>query len=415
VYHFRQSLPYSPQIWLLFWGTLFGSLGMSLVWPFLTIYIREQLDIPLSQITPLFTLQAVTGLAAATLISPLMDLVGRKGPMIAGTIASALTMIAMSRAGSYAAWAVLLPAYAVVNAAFRIGSYTMAADLVEPEHRARVYALLRTGDNVGIALGPALGGFLVAVAYRLSYYAAAVTQLGLALGVFLLLTETLARAQDDTPLHTAGLGYGPLLRDRPFLVIWGLYVLVNIAGAMVFTLLGVYVKEHYGIPENRYGFIIGTNAVMVVLLQYGVTRTSTRYPPLAVIVAGSLFYAAGMGGFALSRGFVAFLAAMVLFTLGELLLVPTATALVANIAPPAMRARYMGIFTLTFRVSAGIGPVLGGLLNDLIAPSATWYGGMAACLVAAAGYGWLVRHDITRPDQTPVLESKTVGDSSLTS
>jgi MFS family permease len=76
---------------------------------------------------------------------------------------------------------------------------------------------------------------------------------------------------------------------------------------------------------------------------------------------------------------------------GELLLVPTATALVANIAPPEMRARYIGVFSLSFRVAAGIGPVLGGLLSDHLAPVATWYGGMAVCLAAAGGFFALAR------------------------
>jgi MFS family permease len=118
-----------------------------------------------------------------------------------------------------------------------------------------------------------------------------------------------------------------------------------------------------------------------------------------------------MGGFAISRSFAGFLAGMVIMTAGELLLVPTATALVAGIAPEGMRARYMGAFSLSFRIGAGIGPVLGGVLNDAIAPSATWYGSMAACLVAAAGF-WLTRQTISvrQPTAEPApLHAQTTG------
>src|SRR5690554_2600949 len=149
---------FSFQLWLLFWGTLLSSSGQSLVWPFLTINIREQLGVPLTTITLLFTVQSIAGFAATTILGPLMDRIGRKGPKIVGLIASSAVLFLMSRAASLTAWSVLLPAYGVVNAVFRICSYAMVADMIDPERRADVYALLRMGDNVGIAAGPAVGG-----------------------------------------------------------------------------------------------------------------------------------------------------------------------------------------------------------------------------------------------------------------
>ena len=399
---------YSFQLWLLFWGTLLSSSGQSLVWPFLTINIREQLDIPLTTITLLFTAQSIAGFAGTTILGPVMDRIGRKGPMIAGLIGSSAVLFLMSQAATLTAWAVLLPAYGVVNAVFRIGSYAMVADMIDAERRADVYALLRMGDNVGIAVGPAIGGFLVSVAYTLSYYLAAVVQIALAILVALRLAETLPRQNSASGIELIATapasGYGELLRDRPFLALWGLYILVQIATSMVFVLLGVYIKENFGIPENRFGFIIGTNAGMVVLFQYPVTRWASRFLPLRTITLGALVYAAGLLGFGISRAFPSFLLSMVVMTLGEVLLVPTATALAANMAAETMRARYMGVFSLSFRVGAGIGPVVGGLLSDHIAPAATWYGGMLFCLVAAVGFALLGRRQRVAERVTPSAE-----------
>lgn len=407
---FARLRTFSPQIWLLFAGTLLSSTGQALVWPFLTIFIREQLDIPLSRITLLFTLQSIAGFAATATISPLMDRFGRKWLMVIGLVASSAVLIAMSQAATYPQWAALLPLYGVVNAIFRIGSYAMVADLVSAERRAGTYALLRMGDNLGIAVGPALGGFLAAVAYELSYFLAAGVQLALAVFTSAVIAETLPRQSEGPAVMTAfsaggGMGYGPLLRDRAFLAIWGLYILMQIANSMVFVLLGVYVKENYAIAENRFGFIIGANALMVVFFQYAVTRISSRRPPLSTIAAGGVFQAAGLGVFAISRGFAAFLGGMIVFTVGELLLVPTATALVANIAPPQMRARYMGVFSLSFRVGSGIGPVVGGLLNDHIAPAATWYGAMAFCGIAVAGFRLLARRGVEAAQPVAELQA----------
>ena len=143
--------------------------------------------------------------------------------------------------------------------------------------------------------------------------------------------------------------------------------------------------------REALGLIIGTNAVMVVVLAISDHALNAALSPLRVIAAGALLYAVGMGVFALSRNFGSFMLGMIGFTFGELSLVPTATALVANIAPADMRARYMGIFSLSFRIGAGIGPVIGGVLSDTIAPVATWVGGVGVCLVAALGFWLLAR------------------------
>jgi MFS family permease len=136
---------------------------------------------------------------------------------------------------------------------------------------------------------------------------------------------------------------------------------------------------------------------MVVLFQYAVTQASKRYPPPGVLALGAVFYAVGVGSVAWGGGFAAFWLSMVILTIGELLLVPTASTLTAALAPAEMRGRYMGVYNLTWGISYGLGPVIGALLSDRIAPVATWYGGLAFGLAAAAGF--LAMGKRLRPDR----------------
>jgi MFS family permease len=182
-----------------------------------------------------------------------------------------------------------------------------------------------------------------------------------------------------------------VLRDRRFMAFCGLYTLTSIAASIVMVLLPVYAKEQFGLPESRYGFIMATNAAMVVLFQYLVTQQTRRYAPGPVLAVGAVFYGLGAGSVALGAGFPAFWLSMVVLTIGELMMSPTATALTATLAPPDMRGRYMGLFSLTWGVAYGIGPVLGAILSDRVAPVATWYAGLAAGLIAAAGFALLSR------------------------
>ena len=136
-----------------------------------------------------------------------------------------------------------------------------------------------------------------------------------------------------------------------------------------------HAKQNYQIPESLYGWIPTTNALMVVTLQVSVTRITKRYPTLPVLAAGAGFYSIAVASIALGGSFWGFWTGMVIMTIGELILVPTASTYAANLAPPDKRGRYMSIFGLSWRLALGIGPILGGLLNDNLSPKAIWYGG----------------------------------------
>jgi len=389
-----EELGFPRQFWLLFWGMLLNTTGTSMVWPFMTIYLREHLGVSLTTVTLLMTLNSVAGLASVALVGPVVDRVGRKGAMVAGLAAGSAVLAAMSVAGTLPLWAFLMAAQGAVMPLYRVGADAMVADLIPAGRRPNAYALLRMATNLGIAIGPSVGGFVAARSYSLAFCIGAAAMATFALLILLLARETMPGKRSATghqPPAIENRGYGPVLRDRRFISFAGLLTLATIPAAMVMVLLPVYAKEQFGVPENQYGFIMATNAAMVVLFQYAVTQVSKRYRPVRVLALGALLYALGAGSVALGGSFPAFWISMVVLTLGELLLVPTATALTASLAPADMRGRYMGVYNLVWGVSYGTGPVIGGLLSDRIAPVATWIGGLAIGLAAAAGFAAMGR------------------------
>lgn len=386
---------YPRQFWALLLGMLVQSIGGSMVWPFLTILVRERLAVSLTTVTLLFTLNSASGLLATSLAGPAVDRFGRKRAMLLGLAVLALALIGMSTASTLAAWVALMALQGVAGPLYRVGSDAMVADLIEPERRVAAYALIRMSNNLGIAIGPAIGGFVAAVSYRLAFYGAAASTLFFLVLIMLVTRETLgarhARELAASPLQARDASYAPVLRDRWFLAFCGIFIIATIPTALLMMLLAVYAKENFGVPESQYGFIMATNAVMVVLLQVGVTRWSRRRPHLYILALGALLYGLGAGSVALGRGFWAFWLSMVILTFGELLLAPTGTAYAANLAPPDMRGRYMGLYGLTWSAAFGIGPVMGGWLSDHVAPEAIWLYGLAAGLLGMAGFLWLAR------------------------
>jgi len=53
---------YPGQFWLLFWGILLVASASSMFWPFLLIFVRQQLDLPMTTVALLLTVNAAAGL-----------------------------------------------------------------------------------------------------------------------------------------------------------------------------------------------------------------------------------------------------------------------------------------------------------------------------------------------------------------
>jgi MFS family permease len=383
IQHYLRTYP--SQFWLLFWGTLVSFIGMSMIWPFMVIYLGAELGLSLTIITTLISISAVMSLLSSFIAGSIADKIGRKWTMVVSLGVTGLSLVLMIFAHSYGQFAILMALRGAFRPLYRVGSDAMVADLVPPKKRYDAYALTRLSKNVGVAVGPAMGGLMIATSYKITFLAAAITSILFALLIALFTVETLpdAAREIQEKLITTLKTYLTIFQDRVFSSFIFGFTLRQIAGSILWVLLGAYAIDNYGLSENLYGLIPTANAVMVVLLQLYVTRRTSRYRPLAVMAIGTLFYGLGVGSIAFATGFWGFLASMMIVTIGELIVIPTASTYTANRAPETMRGRYMSMLALTMGAGSMVGPLLGGFLNDTFSPSAIWYGGGAAGFLGA--------------------------------
>jgi MFS family permease len=280
----------------------------------------------------------------------------------------------------------------------------MLADMIPSEKRTDAFAINRIANNAAFALGPAIGGFLATRSYDLAFYCAGTGFLTYSLILFFLARETLDKSSRDIDLPMRQTeGYGRVFQDKGYMAFVALLSLGLIAPTMLWILMPVYAKTNYGIPEALYGWIPTTNAVMCVFVQYWVTSITRQHRTLPVLGAGMLIYAMGVGSVALMSSFWGFWLSMVILTFGELTLVPTASKYVADLAPADLRGRYMSVHWLGWGLARTLSPILGGFLNDNIAPRAIWMGGLLIGLTSTLGLFVLSRLSV--PRTTPLPES----------
>lgn len=398
---FAKTGQYPRQFWLLFWGMLLSTIGSSMIWPFLMVYASERLSLPLTQTATLVTLNSTASLIMTFAAGQITDRAGRKIVMVISLLSNAVVYLFFSHAATYTQFAIVMVLLGASNPLYRVGADAMMADLIGPEKRADAYSILRMSNNAGIAIGPAVGGFLAAASPYLAFYIAAT-------GLFLYGLLVLFFARETLPQREAGPevlverwgGYDRVIRDWPFIITVINITFGLITASLMWILLPVYATKVIGIPKQLYGFIPTTNALMVVLLQVLITQWTKRHPPLRMIALGMFFYAIGVGSVALGTGFWGFWMSMVIITIGELIIVPTSSTYVANLAPADMRGRYMSIYGLTWSLSIGIGPLLGGFLSDNFGPPATWIGGLVIGLVSTVIF-FVIERAFYKKDFTP--------------
>jgi len=383
---------YPRQYWLMIAGVIISTAGGSMIWPFMLIYASGKLNLPLSTVATLISINAGTGLASSLLAGALADRIGRKGVMVFSLSMTGIAYFLMMHAQTYLHFVGLMIMIGLSNPMYQVGADAMLADMIPSEKRTDAYTINRIANNAAFAIGPAAGGFLAATSYNLAFLGASSGFLIYSVLLFFLAHETLtpsARQTTHKTPHTGG--FRLVLQDKPFLVFVALISLGLIAPSLLWILMPVYAKTNFGIPENLYGWIPTTNALMCVFIQYFVTLLTRKRPALRVLTVGMLIYALGAGSVALMSSFWGFWLSMVILTFGELTLVPTASKYVADSSPADLRGRYMSVHWLGWGLSRTLAPLIGGFLNDAISPRAIWIGGLLIGLTSTFGLFLLSR------------------------
>ena len=368
---------YPKPFWTLTLATFIDSVGGALIFPFLSLYITSRFQVGMTEVGILFGLYSAASIFGSGLGGALADRMGRKSMVLSGLVISALSSLSIAFVPSIE-WFYLLVIF--VGLFSNLGGparQAMVADLVRPEKRAQGYSILRVIINLSITIGPAIGGLLAAQSYLLLFVSDASISILVAMFLLRALPETRPMSREksgeEESLFQTFKGYGRVLRDRFYLTFIFGGILLMLVYMQMNTTLPVYLRDVHQISERGYGLILSLNAGMVVLFQFWVTRRVDHRPPMLMMALGTAFYVVGFSMYGFTSVYPLFLLAMVIITIGEMIVAPVAQALVARMAPEDMRGRYMAIYGYTFTVASMTGPFLAGLVIDNFDPRILWY------------------------------------------
>ena len=371
------------QFWLLTAGTFVYLIGVEMCYPFQTIFLNERLGISMTVVGLILGISLLAGLPMQIVGGAVADRFGRRPVLVVAILASMTLYVGMGLTASIPLIVALIAFEAAFGwAQYLIASNAMIADLSPLERRAEAFSISRVALNAGMIVGPLLAAPLIAKdpSFRTPFVVA-----GLICGVFLIMVLTLfkesrpaATSQSPAGLAETLRGYGQVLRDRRFLL-FGLLALLPLYGfGQIWVSTPIMLGEVQGVSAQSWALMMALYAACTAILQYPVIKLVRHHDHMLLMAASSLCIGLGMGGTAYAP-WPWTIVFIVVVSLGVVLLVPIGSTIVSELAPVALRGRYMGAWTLVYMGGYALGPLLGGWMLDALGPRG------AFVVIAAAG------------------------------
>jgi len=346
-----RSLP--GPVWILCAGSFVNRFG-SFVAVFLVLYLREK-GYSIAEAGFVVSLYGAGNVAAAAVGGLVADRLGRRNAIAISMFSSAATLLALSQVDEIALIGALTVLAGLTGEMYRPASAALLADLVPAGQRLPAFALNRLAINLGFAAGPAIAGLLADRSFTYLFVGDALTSIVFGVLALAALPEGVRTRRGD---ERRGEGIRTIARDRAFLF----FLVSSILGAFVYfqanATFPLQITES-GFSNADYGLLISLNGLAIVVLELPLTSITQRTPTIPTLALGSLLVGLGFALNAWAETLAAFAVTVFIWTIGEIVYAPVASAYVADIAPTHLRGRYQGAWDLTWGLAFMLGPGLG--------------------------------------------------------
>ena len=382
--HAPEALP--SELWFVQLGVFLNYLGWGAVMPFEVIYLHEVRGFSLGIAGVVVGILTGLAVVAAPVSGPLIDRYGARTIAAIAGISLAIGYVGLAFAQSPEQAFLAAGAAGIGNGGLLPSQSALMAALAPPRLRHRVTATSRVASNLGAAAGATIGGAVAAhglAGFVSLFIANAVTYL---LYVAILIA---AVRREVRPEQRPG-GYRLLLSDRAFIHLALTNVAVLAVGWGIFTwIVPPFARSQVGASTSLVGLLLGANAVTVVVGQIPVARLSEGKRRVVTMATGSWIFAVAcllVVGSALvgtPYSYVLLFAAVIAVGLGECFHTTVLMPLTADLAPAALRGRYMAAMGLSWWLGLALAPSLGGQLLSA-SPVGTMLCAAAVAIGAAA-------------------------------
>jgi MFS family permease len=351
--------------------TLSGSIAGGMLWVFVGVWAITRLDASNVQLAFGFLGGAISAAVGGYLGGHLSDRFGRRPLIVLGWGIAPLVPIGALAAGTHVWWGIgVLVSLGVVGSLGQAANQALIPDLLPEERHEAGYAAVRVVQNLGVTIGPLLGGLLLLGENWTRFFIGAAIAAVVPFVLAWRFIPARGRYAPDAPPKRSS--FGVIIRDRVFLLFFLSGTFATLVYVAYETLVPISLVDSYGLAPSTWGLLVVVNPAMVTLFQLRLTARTARVPAslklsTAILLMGLPFLALTQTG-----ALPVVVAVIFVFVIGEMLWIPTSQAVVARIAPVDIRGAYIGAFGSTFAIGFALTPFIGLQVRGAAGDAAMW-------------------------------------------
>jgi MFS family permease len=354
-----------PRIlWLLIIGMAVNVTGNSFLWPLNTIYIHDLLGKSLSVAGFVLMLNSGASVIGNLIGGHFFDKLGGYKSILLGIGITLLALISLTFWHDWPEYVIFLTIVGFGTGIIFPAMYAMAGS-VWKEGGRRAFNALYVAQNLGVAIGSALGGLVADYSFQLIFLANTVLYI-----IFLLIAVFGYRGISANPVvKTALVQENSPSKNRKnlqaLMILCLGYLLCWVAYVQWSTTVASYTQEIH-ISLKQYSLLWTINGALIVVGQPLLTRVLKYFAKSLKVqmVIGIIIFIISFLVAAKASAFSGFLVGMIILTIGEMFIWPAVPTVAFSLAPKGREGFYQGIVNSTATGGRMVGPLLGGLLVD---------------------------------------------------
>jgi predicted MFS family arabinose efflux permease len=391
---------FSREIWILTFITFINRAG-TMVLPFLSKYLHEDLHFSLSQVGTIMVFFGAGSMVGSWLGGKLSDTIGFYKIMIFSLFSSGILFILLQFMTSFIGLCIGMFVIMVISDMFRPAMFVSIGAYSKPENRTKALTLVRLAINLGFAAGPALGGLVIMlIGYKALFWIDGFTCI-IAILIFWLKVKEKKKSTYADKEHPGDVLTGSVFKDKIYWIFLLSTLFVGIMFFQLFNTIQIYHKHQFGLTEFQTGLLLTFNGVLVFFIEMPLVNYIERKQinKVKVITLGAFLMAISLYLLLFNTWAGILLIMMLFMTFAEMFSFPFSNGFAMSRAPKHQQGRYIAIFTMTYSFAQILSPKIGFSIVEKYGYQTNWIF-MGSLGITAALLGYWVYNLVQKEKQT---------------